>query len=108
MPHAIASSNGVAPVEIYDRALRYLLGIARRIKPEGGIEPALSSGDFGESIDSFRDAAVSDAAATVDIKSAAIEIAIRRVFYEILVSVHSNPYNSFTDHTKGYYIHRRY
>jgi hypothetical protein len=85
MPHAIASSDGLAPVEHFDRALRQLLQRAKEIKPEASIEPILKVTDYGGEDGIVKYLNSGDYIVGKEEQLASIETALRRIFYEVLV-----------------------
>lgn len=85
MPHAIISGDAVPSVELYTGALNGLLDKARQIKSDGGIEPALTPTDFDGGIEALETLTVDGIASSRDARSSAIEISLRKCFYDILV-----------------------
>ena len=76
------SSAGVSSVDDFTTKIRHLLAKAQKIKPDGGVEPALTTQELGESIEEF------GTRNTVSNKDyAAIETACRNIFYALLVSL---------------------
>lgn len=74
-----------SPVAIYVQALRGLLDKARDFKHNGGIEPALTSSNFGVAIENIGKQAGSDFLAPHSSHYAAIETACREIFYGLVV-----------------------
>lgn len=77
---SIMSSAGVNSVDHFTTTIRGLLAKAHQIKPDGGVEPALTAKGLEEGIQEFRK---SNAVSNKDY--AAIETACRNLFYALLV-----------------------
>ena len=76
------SSVGVQSVDGYTRSIKKLLAKAREIKPDGGVEPVLTTLDFGEGLDEIR----KRSQGLSNRNYAAIETACRNIFYDLLAS----------------------
>ena len=74
------SGAGVSSVHNFTNAFRGLLAKAQEIKPNGGVEPALTAQDFGGGVEEIgKQNGVSNK------DYAAIETACRNIFYALLV-----------------------
>ena len=82
---SIMSSAGIGSVERFTTTIRGLLARAQEIKPDGGVEPALTTQDFENGIE---DLGKQDEASNKDY--AAIETACRNIFYALLVRLLRN------------------
>lgn len=76
------SSSGVQSVDGFNISVKKLLRRAREIKPAGGIEPALTTQDFGTDLDEVKALSQSP----LNRSYAAIETACRNTFYDLLAS----------------------
>ena len=76
------SSAGVQSVEEYTVLIENLLAKARELKPEGGIEPALTPHDFGSNLNEIKERSQGNPSRNY----AAIETACRNIFYDLLAS----------------------
>ena len=74
------SIDNMDSVEDFTATIRSLLSKAQEVKPNGGVEPALTTQDFEGAIEEF---GKQDGAANQDY--AAIETACRNIFYVLLV-----------------------
>ena len=90
--NAAMSSAGIASVDAYTKAVESLLARSRKIKPIGGIEPALTFTDLSSEIERFipelsgREPEVkAEMPQTKQARFAAIETAFRNVFCDLLV-----------------------
>ena len=74
------SSAGVSSVDDFTIRIRNLLAKAQEFKPDGGVDPALTTKELGGDIEEFgnRDAVSNKF-------YAAIETACRNIFYALLV-----------------------
>lgn len=79
------SSNGIASVDSYSRAIEKLLDRARQIKPQNGSEPALIATDFGGIIEEIGKLSNNSFITNNQAHYAAIETACRNTFYDLLV-----------------------
>lgn len=79
------SSDGIASVDTYSRAIENLLEKARQIKPHNGSEPALTAADFGGMIEEVGDLSNRFFLTNSQAHYAAIETACRNIFYDLLV-----------------------
>ena len=77
---SIMSSTGVNSVDHFTTTVKGLLAKAHEIKPDGGVEPALTTKGLEGGIDDF---SKKDPASNKDY--AAIETACRNIFYALLV-----------------------
>ncbi|KAL6718435.1 hypothetical protein ACLMJK_004525 [Lecanora helva] len=75
-------SAPVRSVDDYTKAIRKLLAKARKIKAEGGVEPVLTTQDFGSDFDEIKTLS----RPPLNRNYAAIETACRSIFYESLAS----------------------
>ena len=76
------SSAGVQSVEDYTASVRKLLARAQEVKPEGGVDPALTTQDFGVDLDTV----INQPLGPLNRNYAAIETACRNIFYDLLSS----------------------
>ena len=76
----IMSGAGVSSVDNATTAIKGLLAKAQDVKPDGGVEPALTSLEFDGGIEEI---GKQDGASNKDY--AAIETACRNIFYALLV-----------------------
>ena len=76
------SSTGVNSVDDFTKKIKNFLAKAQEIKPNGGVEPALTTQDLEGGIEEF---SKQDTASNKDY--AAIETACRNIFYALLVSL---------------------
>lgn len=74
------STVGVSSVDSSTTAIRGLLAKAQEVKPNGGVEPALTAQDFEGGVE---DVGKQSGASNKDY--AAIETACRNIFYALLV-----------------------
>ena len=81
----IMSSAGVSSVDNFTNTIRALLAKAQEVKPHGGVEPALTSQEFGGGVEEL---SRHDGASNKDF--AAIETACRNIFYALLVRLSMN------------------
>lgn len=72
----------MASVDEYITAIQKLLGTARKTKAGAGIEPSLTSQDFGGEIEEIGKLSHDDKQRSY----AAIETAFRKTFYDLIVS----------------------
>lgn len=86
------SSAGVASVDAYTNAVESLLARARKIKPNRGIEPALTFTDLSSEIEQIiskvnggKSQAEAEKSQAKQARFAAIETAFRNVFCNLLV-----------------------
>lgn len=79
------SSNGIASVDTYARAIESLLDRARQKKPQNSSEPALTATDFGGMIEEIRRLSNNSFITNNQAHYAAIETACRNIFYNLLV-----------------------
>lgn len=77
---SIMSSAGVKSVDHFTATIRSLLAKAHQIKPDGGVEPALTTRGLEGGIQDFR-----KSSAVFNKDYAAIETACRNLFYALLV-----------------------
>ena len=77
-------SAGIESVNDFTASFKRLLASARDVKPDGGIEPALTTADFEGEIEAIGQR--SQGAPNRDY--AAIETACRNIFYDLLVRLH--------------------
>ena len=75
------SSAGIASVNDFTAIFKRLLTSARSVKPDGGVEPALTTPDFRGAIEEI---GLKSRGAT-NREYAAIETACRNIFYDLLV-----------------------
>ena len=94
-------SAGVSSVEEYTSAIRKLLAKAQEVKPDGGLEPALTTQEFEGGVEE-----IGKHNGAFNKNYAAIETACRNIFYALLVrlSRNSNLDQSLT--TQGININR--
>lgn len=76
----IMSSAGVSSVDSSTIAIKGLLAKAQEVKPDGGVEPALTTQDFEGGVE---EVGKQNVASNKDY--AAIETACRNIFYALLV-----------------------
>ena len=79
------SSAGVSSVDNFTIAIKGLLAEAQGVKPDGGVEPALTTQDFRAGIEEI---GKRNGASSRDY--AAIETACRNIFYALLVRLSRN------------------
>ncbi|KAL8729930.1 MAG: hypothetical protein Q9166_004375 [cf. Caloplaca sp. 2 TL-2023] len=79
------SSDGIGSVDALTSSLRKLLERARELKPNGGIEPALTSTSFDGEVGTITKRAEGGITAKVQGHYAALETACRNIFYDLLV-----------------------
>ncbi len=99
---SIMSSAGVNSVDQFTITIRTLLAKAQKIKPDGGVEPALTIQEFDGSIEGF---GRQDGTSNKDY--AAIETACRNIFYTLLVRLSSNCNQGHQLIIPGFNIDRR-
>ena len=80
------SSMGITSVEEYTAAVRELLVKGHKVKPNAGIEPALTALDFEGGIENMGKIGNGTFTQNNQAHYAAIETAFRNIFYELLVS----------------------
>ena len=74
-------SAGIESVNDFTASFKRLLASARDVKPNGGIEPALTIADFEGEIEAFGQ----KSQGAPNREYAAIETACRNIFYDLLV-----------------------
>ena len=79
------SSAAVSSVEEYASAIRELLAKAQEVKPDGGLEPALTTQDFEGGVEE-----IGKHNGAFNKNYAAIETACRNIFYALLVRLSRN------------------
>lgn len=79
------SSDGIASVDAYSRAIEKLLNRACQIKPQNGSEPALIATDFGGIFEEVEELSQKSFITNSQAHYAAIETACRNIFYDLLV-----------------------
>lgn len=79
------SSAGIASVDRLTTSLRKLLERPNELKPDGGIEPALTSTNFGGDVETIIRRAEGGITANAQDHYAALETACRNIFYDLLV-----------------------
>ena len=82
---SIMSSVGVNSVDCSTTAIKRLLAKARELKPNGGVEPALTAPEFDGGIEE-----IGKQSAGSNKDYAAIETACRNIFYALLVRLLRN------------------
>ena len=95
------SSAGVSSVEEYTSAIRELLAKAQKVKPDGGLEPALITQEFEGGVEEI---GKHNGAFNKDY--AAIETACRNIFYALLVREYENSNLGQSLTTQGININR--
>ncbi|KAL9593531.1 MAG: hypothetical protein Q9219_007510 [cf. Caloplaca sp. 3 TL-2023] len=80
------SSAGISSVDRFTESLQGLLERARTIKPEGGIEPALTYSTFNGDVENITKRSESRGSANAQDHYAAPETACRNIFYHLLAS----------------------
>lgn len=79
------SSAAVSSVEEYTSAIRELLTKAQEVKPDGGLEPALTTQEFEGGVEQ-----IGKHNGAFNKNYAAIETACRNIFYALLVRLSRN------------------
>ena len=77
---SIMSSPSVESVDEFTTSIRALLSEAQNIKPDGGVEPALTTQNFQGGVEEF-----GNTNGPFNRDYAAIETACRNIFYALLV-----------------------
>lgn len=95
------SSAGVSSVEGYTSAIRDLLDKAQEIKPDGGLEPALTTQEFEGGVEE-----IGKHNGASNKEYAAIETACRNIFYTLLVRLSKTGIPGQTLITQGININR--
>ena len=85
MPHRTIPNTGIASVDGYTAAVQDLLQRAREIKQHADIEPALKLSDFQGAIEGISGSAQPSVSDRTPAHYAAIETALRDIFYDLLV-----------------------
>ncbi|KAI4189482.1 MAG: hypothetical protein L6R41_001444 [Letrouitia leprolyta] len=80
------SSVGIDAVESFTESLEELLERSRNIKPDGGIEPALTSASFNGDVERISKKAEGGVSVNAQDHYAALETACRNIFYHLLAS----------------------
>ncbi|KAL8755811.1 MAG: hypothetical protein Q9199_003376 [Rusavskia elegans] len=80
------SSAGITSVDRLTTSLRKLLERPNELKPDGGIEPALTSTNFGGDVETIIRRAEGGITANAQDHYAALETACRNIFYDLLAS----------------------
>ncbi|KAL8904332.1 MAG: hypothetical protein Q9207_003343 [Kuettlingeria erythrocarpa] len=80
------SSAGISSVDTFAESLTELLERARTIKPDGAIEPPLTSASFSGDVENIAKRAELSSIATTQEHYAALETACRNIFYNLLAS----------------------
>ncbi|KAI4120776.1 MAG: hypothetical protein LQ338_006773 [Usnochroma carphineum] len=80
------SSAGISSVDAFAGSLTELLDRSREVKPNGGIEPALTSVTFNGDVQNITKRAEHGNSATTQDHYAALETACRNIFYKLLAS----------------------
>ncbi|KAL8723725.1 MAG: hypothetical protein Q9225_000020 [Loekoesia sp. 1 TL-2023] len=80
------SSAGIGSVDGFTESLRGLLERSRKIKPTGGIEPALTSASFDGDLEIISGRGEGGVTANAQDHYAALETACRNIFYDLLAS----------------------
>ena len=76
------SSEDVQSVDDFTSTIHKLLARARHLKPEGGVEPVLTTQDFGPDLHEIKN----HSCGLSNRNYAAIETACRNIFYALLAS----------------------
>ncbi len=79
------SSTGISSVDRLTASLRNLLERSNELKPDGGIEPALTSTNFGGDLETVIRRAEGGVTVNAQDHYAALETACRNIFYDLLV-----------------------
>lgn len=79
------SSAGISSVDRLTASLRKLLERSNELKPDGGIEPALTLTNFGGNLETIIRGAEGGVTANAQDHYAALETACRNIFYDLLV-----------------------
>ncbi len=79
------SSAGISSVDTLTASLRKLLERSNELKPNGGIEPALTSTSFNGDLETIIRRAEGGITANAQDHYAALETACRNIFYDLLV-----------------------
>ncbi|CAO1598514.1 hypothetical protein XANCAGTX0491_002277 [Xanthoria calcicola] len=80
------SSAGISSVDRLTASLRKLLERSNELKPDGGIEPALTSTNFGGDLETIIRRAEGGVTVNAQDHYAALETACRNIFYDLLAS----------------------
>ena len=80
------SSAGISSVDALTASLREFLERSNKLKPDGGIEPALTSTSFSGNVETIIRGAEGGITANAQDHYAALETACRNIFYDLLVS----------------------
>ncbi|KAL8843016.1 MAG: hypothetical protein Q9176_002319 [Flavoplaca citrina] len=80
------SSAGISSVDALTASLRELLERSNKLKPDGGIEPALTSTSFNGNVETIIRGAEGGITANAQDHYAALETACRNIFYDLLAS----------------------
>ena len=80
------SSAGIGSIESFTESLRGLLERSKTIKPDGGIEPPLTSATFNGDVETIIKRAGHGASLNTQDHYAALETACRNIFYDLLAS----------------------
>ena len=88
MPHRVMASTGSPSVETYARSIQVWLKKAKHVKHESSIEPALPISEFDEQVQDIASIRSHGSVNSQQAHYAAIETAIRNIFYDILVCDH--------------------
>ena len=88
MPHRVMASTGSPLVETYARSIQLWLRKAKLVKHYSSIEPALPISEFDEQVQDIASIRELASVNSQQVHYAAIETAIRNIFYDILVCDH--------------------
>ncbi|KAL8674132.1 MAG: hypothetical protein Q9168_001469 [Polycauliona sp. 1 TL-2023] len=80
------SSAGIRSVDALTESLRDLLQRSNKLKPDGGIEPVLTSTSFSGDVESIIRRAEGGITVNAQDQYAALETACRNIFYDLLAS----------------------
>jgi hypothetical protein len=81
--NVLATPGGA--VDDYTDAVNESLRQAQRVKPDGGIEPAIAAADLGDYLDNLQRIRNASSLQSSNIHFARIETALRAIFYDRLV-----------------------
>lgn len=95
------SSAGVSSVDDSTTAIKGLLTKAQEVKPDGGVEPALTTQDLKGGVEE-----IGNQNGAFNKDYAAIETACRNIFYALLVRLSRNGDRGQQLKTQGIYINR--
>lgn len=80
------SSAGIESVSDFTTSIRKLLARGREVKPRGGVDPAITTKDFGDDLEGL----TKGPQGPLNRNYASIETACRNIFYELSASTSIN------------------